>query len=1703
MTQKSTQSAARRVSSTTSTGGAGTLFEQQVDTAFLSLLLVRGIPPVLSDCTVTEVHLQTERQGWSTDDILVVAENGGGTRRRLIGQVKLKFTVSASDDECTGTIGDFWDDYCGRSDFSFDSDAFAIIVLRGTNTLLGHFASLLDCARAANDAADFDTRLTTPGFVNATVMRYFEEIQTIVEEHAERKATAEEMWRFLKTIHVISMDLGTSTRQSESLYKSMLAHTAIGTDPLGAAATTWNELLHEAGEGMAHGKSYRRSDLPHTALDRHTEVPDSSHSGLRRLREHSEVILNGIRSTIGSTVHLKRNELIQRLLESIEQSQIVLVTGPAGGGKSGVAKEAILQLRDHFTFSFRAEEFATAHLDATLQNSQIPANTSVLVAMMAGQSRKLLLVESVERLLEASTRDAFTDLVALLKNDSTWRLVLTCRDYSSELVRSSLLQFAAVEHSVLAVPPLDDTELAEVEAELPALSRPLSSTILRRLLRNPYVLDKASQMDWPADRPLPADERAFRAKFWAEIIRADDRPAGDMPRRRQDALVEIALRRARALTQFVPRGDINTDAIRSLCADSLIVYSEESDALVAPAHDVLEDWSIFKWIEEQYVIGDRALRALASTLGSYPAIRRTYRKWVSELVVRDPNVADSLFVSTVQDPSLSPHFRDDTLVALMQSEESGDLLQRHTSLLVANDLQVLRRIIHLLRVACVTTPPWFGGGGDVASIMHVPDGAIWKAALQLVSENLSLFMASDAPLIVGFVEDAARGVNWQTPYPEGVDFISRIAFELLPVFAGYESEEQRKRLLKIIAKLPKCNPEGFTRLLEGEPNGDGGDSQCEEFREIVLWAMEGVPACRDLPNSVIAAVRDELLISEETLSDWNRYGGIDEVDDAFGIEDGHRHECFPASALCGPFLQLLMHHTRQALDFLIDLFNYSGDWYGNHRIPVQVVEPPYEITLTFSDGSQKKQWCNSRLWNLYRGTSVGPYVLQSALMALERFLLSLAEQHPSDLDQLLCSLLRQSSNAAVTAVISSVATAHPRITPETLLVLLSSPECILLDRGRMTAEPQAQLLSGMGLLRTPTQRIAEGDRRQANEMGHRRHDLEAAIANAQLGRHAKKFHDMIDAYREAIAPAEKRTDEDRIWWLALHRMDLRKYTVVSQVQEDPQTSVNSDETSDAQPQMIRFDLQQAEPDVQQMIDANQEDYQAMNARLAVLMWGIKVFAREDAAQYDPSLWRHQLEACRAAKGTDAEEGEADIGRGGPEHVASVCIRDHYDELTAEEVSWCIETVCLAVENDADNWNDLARKQRFSMRGDRPSAYVLSYLMVNEVPHALRERVQEAFAMAILHPVDEVRQYAVFGAGQHLWERSPDLALRCTLALATEARMVQKQWRIEQERPFSERLQYGAIEAAAAAEVRNGFYGNLDEDAYEQLDIRDWTGSEANSRILGILKHAPAEECATNAFRRLAAVIADWWDEDDQRQRGRRNRRERSIDVAIALTGLLEEFVLKVTPQKGAEILSPILAAIDRHPKSASEILQGIIGAEDRYQETAKFWSLWKLFADRVKTAPWLARLDDRYPTGAPMLATVFMTQYWKEDVRHWRSLEGYDSHVHDLFRTLPPSSLVLDNYLRFLYHIGERSLPFAFRHVAERLQAGETQEMLVLGNTTFMLESLLRRFVYGRPLQLKADPQLRVAVLYLLDVLVESGSSAAYRMRDDFVTPAN
>src|SRR5947199_8484920 len=88
-----------RVSSPAATGGAGTTFEQHVGAYWLAQLLVRGIPPILIDSMIAEVSFQTERLGWKTDDFLIVCDRTAAATRKLAGQVKRNFTVSASDED--------------------------------------------------------------------------------------------------------------------------------------------------------------------------------------------------------------------------------------------------------------------------------------------------------------------------------------------------------------------------------------------------------------------------------------------------------------------------------------------------------------------------------------------------------------------------------------------------------------------------------------------------------------------------------------------------------------------------------------------------------------------------------------------------------------------------------------------------------------------------------------------------------------------------------------------------------------------------------------------------------------------------------------------------------------------------------------------------------------------------------------------------------------------------------------------------------------------------------------------------------------------------------------------------------------------------------------------------------------------------------------------------------------------------------------------------------------------------------------------------------------------------------------------------------------------------------------------------------------------------------------------------------------------
>ena len=442
--------------------------------------------------------------------------------------------------------------------------------------------------------------------------------------------------------------------------------------------------------------------------------------------------------------------------------------------------------------------------------------------------------------------------------------------------------------------------------------------------------------------------------------------------------------------------------------DSLIVASEENAVLVAPAHDVLEDWAILKWIDEQYATHSGSVKKFSVALETHPAVRRTYRKWVSELVERDPRHADGMFQSVIFEAGLSAQFRDDTLVSLLRSSASAAFLGRHSAELFANDKLLLRRVIHLLRVACVTTPLWLETSLDNASLFHVPDGPAWACVLRLVQDNLHSFTAGDCSFFLGWWRtgrEASAGVALTRREPRQSP---RSPIGCFRSSATTNSKEQKGRTLEVIAKIPNADRDRFAALLRRSCDDEERDRDSEQFRELVFNGIDGFPAGRDMHEVVESTANDYLLCSEEDLRERWPYGSDLELETLFGIKFGKSHAFFPASAYRGPFLTLLRHHPGSGLDFIIAVFNHSTDWYAKSAVPSESVELPVR------DNSDFRGWCLAtavvqwRLWNMYRCLSVGPDVLQSLLMAVERWLLEFGEAHPHALD----AALLQSSRKA-------------------------------------------------------------------------------------------------------------------------------------------------------------------------------------------------------------------------------------------------------------------------------------------------------------------------------------------------------------------------------------------------------------------------------------------------------------------------------------------------------------------------------------------------------------------------------------------------------------------------------------------------------------------------------------------------------------------
>jgi hypothetical protein len=373
-------------------------------------------------------------------------------------------------------------------------------------------------------------------------------------------------------------------------------------------------------------------------------------------------------------------------------------------------------------------------------------------------------------------------------------------------------------------------------------------------------------------------------------------------------------------------------------------------------------------------------------------------------------------------------------------------------------------------------------------------------------------------------------------------------------------------------------------------------------------------------------------------------------------------------------------------------------------------------------------------------------------------------------------------------------------------------------------------------------------------------------------------------------------------------------------------------------------------------------------------------------------------------------------------------------------------------------------------------------------------LEEALANALTHASTEVRDYAAEGIGHFLSANELSVLERCVGAIALEARLTDEVLIDERSRPYDERQPLEEAYLGISPRVRQVLNAEAVEFEKEigQLNLDDWPGRRAAKWIMQIFAYTLEHPFSLDFHLRISEYLVSAWEKNRSDQNERRD-----YEFELACREHLAQFVLRIDQDTAFRICRPLIDAADKYPENVSEFVQSLVTAEDRSPDQTTFWPLWQSFADQACSAEWVDRLDsDRY-MGRKLIDQLFLSGPWKQEIRHWSRLNGHAHRIDGLVERLPPSSFVIGAYARFLYDIGEKSLPGAYRIIASRL----TGDMVLDSNCIYCLEHVLSRQVFAEPHKLKSDDRVHQAVISILDHLVDQGSSSAYRMRDDFVTP--
>jgi hypothetical protein len=1697
----------QRLSNPFSTGSGGTNFETRIQAAFTTLMLTGRVSPCLPPWPITRLKLQGSYAGFRTDDFIVYAKDPHSQNEaRLLAQVKHDISFTETDETFTKVITAAWNDFTDPAVFTAGVDSIALVTGPLSAMDINHVRVLFEWARCSQSETEFLDKLNRVGSITKrSKLEIFRKTLNIA--NGGQNVSDKQLWEFLKAYHLLGYDLDTEDGGTLSLLQSL-----IGQSSTQNPAALWSQIVNAVQSANQAAGTVTLETLPREIREAFDPRRSQWDSDLRKLKDHGDYIVSGIRTLIGG-VHVRRPELFAKLLDASERSTFVLINGSRGAGKSTLVREFFDYMHGRApVFCLRTEDLDQPHLDNVFSSIGLSSSIRDLEAGFALMPKRYLLLESIEKLLELQNSSAFTDLLQFLKTHPGWTVVATGRDYAYQQVVFNYFQPTGVSHTSLPVTNFSDREVQRLCENLTSLRAIAANPSLERLLHNPFFADLAFRVTEAGTEFCTEEgEREFRAAVWRDVIAKEHVRTGGMPLKRRQAFVDMAVARARRMVYGVPERDFDSEAVLKLEDDDL-VRRERSKGLISPAHDVLEDWALEQYIEEIYQQSSDDVPKFLAAVGDEPAMNRAFRLWLSQKLRLGDDVK-ALILNILTNSNLQRYWQDETISAVLLSDNPYGFLTELGDTLFDNQAELLKRFCFVLRISCKTPNQdlmrQLGANKPGAYLFLQPYGSGWSSIIRFLFENKERLPNGLTAHITAILEEWSSSIHIEV-MPAGGREAGLLALWLLgPLKDAYrdDDEKNRNRLLSIIIKSTPAILEEFDELLDADvfkADSRRRPHYVDDFSKMALGTFDTAFLCKHVPEKVIKLALAEFFVDESEKDPYETWHI--EVEHCFGLQP-FRHEFFPASGAKGPFQHLLRFHPQKGLDFIIQLLNSAADKYAHSNLDspephATLIRHPQatsgdQIEIVLDDQTSIKQYCSGRLWVAYRGHSVVPYLLQSALMALENWLISLAEDESSHSDLIWAFdyILRKSNSVMPTAVLASLAAGFPNILGKAALPLLRTPALYGLDMARTVRERGGNEPNWFAspFNHDPFEKLYTAERRTAATRPWRSEHLETLLTRLQFTNLREQAFAIVDELRQKAPKTES-------WRFRFHRIDSRGWKAVE----------------DRENNRILFEPQGLEPDLEKIQQESQEAMALRDRFSRMYLWTAKIFDRETPDQEYYASWKDALEEARKLSDALKDGALGDLSRMfvvGLVKAAAVCLRDHSYEMAEEDSAWCAATVIGVVQSTADSNNMFASSDKTDFDGAAAAASVLPILFDLAESEDNRLFTKELIATALTHVNANARAGAAQGIRQHLWQRDGQFAQRCIFGA----------------------IDYARLQVENSQRRRRTDFFPLDEDDGDEertdAEVSDWVGefrkrlanggislSASDIESLDFKSHSPwhmltpclmipdgsADSIHVALFSRMLCLF---FAIEESTRRHRDDRIQDDIwinsEPRLDFTKRFSEYLVSLGPFGFKLFADLLIEGCETAPEFVDYLQLSVAFVTENNNQKELYWTFWKELSKKVESiAIATANQDSRYQSeknSRKLIRGMLLADapwqkldYERQDIALGKDL------ILEVVENAGKNVNVFEALSSLMYHF-PRVFFQSGVHILAKHQSEVGGTRLLSGvNTAFYLEGSIQRFLQideTGPL----TREMHQSCFTLLDALVETASSRAYYLREQLI----